>query len=76
MGLRRHPRSCWGAPERLHYWSCLQEAFSRIELETVTGGANLLRHSLATNLLAKGVSLTEIADVMGQPVDDHGFQCP
>lgn len=42
----------------------VQEAL-RAGLETVTGGANLLRHSLATNLLANGVSLSAIADVMG-----------
>src|SRR5690625_505381 len=43
----------------------VQEALQKAGLETVTGGANLLRHSLATNLLANGVTLPEIADVMG-----------
>lgn len=43
----------------------VQEALRKAGFETVTGGANLLRHSFATNLLANGVSLTQIGDVMG-----------
>lgn len=43
----------------------VQEALRRAGLTSVTGGANLLRHSLATNLLAGGAGLVEIGDVMG-----------
>lgn len=36
----------------------------RAGLQTPSGGAHLLRHSLATELLRRGGSLTEIGDLL------------
>jgi len=40
-------------------------ALRQAGIEASTSGANLLRHSLATDLLGRGASLVEIADLMG-----------
>jgi site-specific recombinase XerD len=37
----------------------------RAGVEAPTRGGNLLRHSLATGLLARGVGLSEIASLLG-----------
>lgn len=43
----------------------VQRALERAGIEAPTRGGNLLRHSLATDLQAKGVSLIDIAGVLG-----------
>lgn len=43
----------------------VREAVRRADIDAPTQGANLLRHSLATGLLAGGATLGEIADLMG-----------
>lgn len=40
-------------------------ALDRAGIEAPSRGANLLRHSLATGLLARGVGLSQIADLLG-----------
>jgi site-specific recombinase XerD len=42
----------------------VRRALSRAGLRPPLKGAHLLRHSLATNLLRKGASMTEIAEVL------------
>ena len=43
----------------------LSVALDRAGIDAPVRGANLLRHSLATDLLAHGASLKEIADLFG-----------
>lgn len=43
----------------------VQRAVDNADIDAPTRGGNLLRHSLATGLLAGGASLPEIADLMG-----------
>jgi integrase/recombinase XerD len=43
----------------------VQRALERAGIEAPTRGGNLLRHSLATELQAKGVRLVDIADLLG-----------
>jgi site-specific recombinase XerD len=43
----------------------VQRALERAGIEAPTRGGNLLRHSLATDLQAKGVSLVDIAGLLG-----------
>jgi len=43
----------------------VDNALQRAGMDAPIRGANLLRHSLATDLLDRGVSLREIADVLG-----------
>ena len=43
----------------------VDNALRRAGIDGPTRGANLLRHSLATDLLGRGVSLSEIADLFG-----------
>ncbi len=43
----------------------VQRALERAGIEAPTRGGNLLRHSLATDLQAKGVSLIDIAGLLG-----------
>jgi site-specific recombinase XerD len=43
----------------------VRRAVARAGVAAPWGGANLLRHSLATALLAHGSSLVEIADLLG-----------
>jgi site-specific recombinase XerD len=43
----------------------VDNALRRAGIQAPIRGANLLRHSLATDLLAHGSGLTEIADVLG-----------
>jgi integrase/recombinase XerD len=43
----------------------VDNALRRAGIEAPTRGGNLLRHSLATGLLARGVGLVEIADLLG-----------
>lgn len=43
----------------------VDNALRRAGIQAPIRGANLLRHSLATDLLARGAGLTEIADVLG-----------
>ena len=43
----------------------VDNALRRAGIEAPTRGGNLLRHSLATELLARGVSLVEIAGLLG-----------
>lgn len=43
----------------------VDNALRRAGIQAPMRGANLLRHSLATDLLAHGVGLSEIADVLG-----------
>lgn len=43
----------------------VEAALARAGMDAPTRGANLLRHSLATDLLGRGASLREIADVLG-----------
>lgn len=43
----------------------VQRALERAGIEAPTHGGNLLRHSLATDLQAKGVSLIDIAGLLG-----------
>ena len=43
----------------------VQGALLNAGIEVPVGGANLLRHSLATDLLGHGATMKEIADVMG-----------
>jgi site-specific recombinase XerD len=42
----------------------VRQAIDRTGLHPATKGAHLLRHSLATNMLQKGASLTEIGEVL------------
>ena len=46
-------------------WRAVDRALSRAGIDAPTRGGNLLRHSLATSLQARGVSLTAIADLLG-----------
>ncbi len=43
----------------------VQRALERAGIDAPTRGGNLLRHSMATELQAKGVRLVEIADLLG-----------
>jgi integrase/recombinase XerD len=43
----------------------VDNALRRAGIEAATRGGNLLRHSLATGLQARGVGLSEIADLLG-----------
>jgi len=43
----------------------VQRAVDNADIDAPTRGGNLLRHSMATGLLAGGASLPEIADVLG-----------
>lgn len=43
----------------------VQRALRNAGIDPPVGGANLLRHSLATDLLGHGATMEEIADVMG-----------
>lgn len=43
----------------------VDNALRRAEIEAPTRGGNLLRHSLATGLLARGVGLSDIAGLLG-----------
>lgn len=43
----------------------VQRALRTARMDPPLGGANLLRHSLATDLLGHGATMKEIADVMG-----------
>lgn len=43
----------------------VDKALRRAGIESPTRGGNLLRHSLATGLLARGVGLTDIAGLLG-----------
>lgn len=43
----------------------VQRAVDNADIDAPTRGGNLLRHSMATGLLAGGASLPEIADLMG-----------
>jgi integrase/recombinase XerD len=43
----------------------VDNALRRAGMDAPVRGANLLRHSLATDLLGRGASLREIADVLG-----------
>jgi integrase/recombinase XerD len=55
-----------GAPIDRHVVSdAVRRALRRAGIEAPTSGANLLRHSLATGLVAHGASLKEIADLFG-----------
>jgi integrase/recombinase XerD len=46
-------------------WRAVDRALSRAGIDAPTRGGNLLRHSLATGLQARGVSLEEIAGLLG-----------
>lgn len=46
-------------------WKAVDNALRRAGIEAPLRGANLLRHSLATDLLGHGASLIEIADLFG-----------
>ncbi|WP_456506030.1 tyrosine-type recombinase/integrase [Arthrobacter sp. UYCu723] len=43
----------------------VEHALDNAGIDVPTRGSNLLRHSLATELLEHGAGLSEIADVMG-----------
>lgn len=43
----------------------VDRALTRAGIDAPARGGNLLRHSLATGLLARGASLREIGDLMG-----------
>jgi site-specific recombinase XerD len=45
----------------------VRRAVDNAGIDAPARGGNLLRHSLATELLAGGASLPEIADLMGPP---------
>jgi site-specific recombinase XerD len=45
--------------------NAVRDALTRAGMDAPARGANLLRHSLATGLLARGASLREIADLLG-----------
>jgi site-specific recombinase XerD len=46
-------------------WRAVDRALARAGIDAPSRGGNLLRHSLATGLLARGVGLGEIADLLG-----------
>lgn len=46
-------------------WRAVDRALTRAGIDAASRGGNLLRHSLATGLLARGVGLGEIADLLG-----------
>ena len=55
-----------GAPiSRSIVGRAVDNALRRARIDAPIRGANLLRHSLATDLLERGASLREIADVLG-----------
>lgn len=45
--------------------NAVRDALARAGMDAPARGANLLRHSLATGLLARGAGLREIADLLG-----------
>ena len=47
-----------------HISAIVHQAVNRAGLQPANKGAHLLRHSLATNMLQKGASLTEIGEVL------------
>lgn len=46
-------------------WRAVDRALALVGIDAPSRGGNLLRHSLATGLLARGVGLGEIADLLG-----------
>jgi site-specific recombinase XerD len=58
---RRAPLSGLGSTGATHV---VQRAIKRLGLQTPSRGAHLLRHSLATDLLRRGSSLPEIAELL------------
>jgi len=44
--------------------SIVKRAIERVGLQTPSAGAHLLRHSLATDLLRRGSSIPEIAELL------------
>jgi site-specific recombinase XerD len=44
--------------------SIVKRAIERVGLQTPSDGAHLLRHSLATDLLRRGSSIPEIAELL------------
>ena len=46
-------------------WRAVDRTLTRAGIDAPSRGGNLLRHSLATGLLARGVGLGEIADLLG-----------
>lgn len=46
-------------------WRGVDRALTRAGIDAGSRGGNMLRHSLATGLLARGVGLGEIADLLG-----------
>ena len=55
-----------GAPIDRHVvGDAVRRALDRAGIQAPVRGANLLRHSLATDMLAHGASLKEIADLFG-----------
>ncbi len=45
-------------------YSMVRRAFDRADLQPPQKGPHILRHSLATNMLRKGASLTEIGEIL------------
>jgi site-specific recombinase XerD len=60
----RHRRSVGEAITSSAVGITVRRAFKRAQLDAASMGSHILRHTMATNLIRKGATLKEIADVL------------